>query len=131
MMSSAPMTRAQSVLRATPLTTGESLYNLRVRDTGPADQIGLAHLPLSFGLADVVQSVNGRNSTLDASNPATDVLHTLASKVLHTPLFTTMEWSSSDIQSTKVFYLAGRILERKTPPFSLTVAQATADFPTT
>jgi hypothetical protein len=38
-----------------------------------------------------------------------------------------MEWSSSAIQPAKVFHLAGRILERKTPPTSLTVAQATVD----
>jgi hypothetical protein len=128
-VSSAAVTRAQTVSRATPSTTEESLDNLRARHNGPADQIGQARLSLSFGLADAVQSVSGRNSNLEASNPTTDVVHTLASKVLHTPLFTAMEWSSSDFQPAKVFHLAGRILEGKTLS-SLTVAQATTDIPT-
>ena len=51
----------------------------------------------------------------------------LASKVLHTPLFTAMEWSSPEFQPTKVFHLAGRILEGKASIPSLTVAQATTD----
>jgi hypothetical protein len=59
---------------------------LQTRDNGPADQIGQARLPLSFGLADATQSISGRNSSLEVSNPTTDVVHTLASKVLHTPL---------------------------------------------
>ena len=42
-----------------------------------------------------------------------------------------MEWSSSDIQPAKVFHLASRILEGKATPSSLTVANATADLPTT
>jgi hypothetical protein len=88
-------------------------------------------LPLSFGLADVDQSVSGRNSNVDASSSTTDMIHTLASKVLDTPLFTAIEWSSSNIQSAKGFHLAGRILERNTPPASLTVAIATVDLSTT
>jgi hypothetical protein len=63
-VSSAAVTRAQTVSRATPSTTGESMDNLRARNNGPADQIGQACLPLSFGLADAAQSVNGHNSSL-------------------------------------------------------------------
>ena len=47
------------------------------------------------------------------------------------PCVTAMEWSSSSIQSAKVFYLASRILEGKAPPALLTVAQATVDPSTT
>ena len=130
-MSFAAVTHAQTVSRATPSTTGESVDNLRAQNNGPADHIGQARLPLSFGLADVAQSVSGCNLSLEALNPATDMVHTLASKVLHTPLFTSMEWSSSDIQPAKVFHLAGRILEGKATTSSLTVANATADLPTT
>ena len=129
-VSSATVTQAQTVSRATPSTIGESVDKLRARDNGPIDQIGQARLPLFFGLADAIPSVNGHHLSLEASNPATNVMHTLASKVLHTPLFTAIEWSSSGVQSAKVFHLAGRILEEKPPPSSLTVAQATADLPT-
>ena len=87
-------------------------------------------MPLFFGLADAVLSVGSRHSHVDASDPPTNVVHTLASKVLHTPLFTKMEWLSSGNQIAKVFHLVGRILEGKTHPTSLTVAQATVD-PTT
>ena len=59
------------------------------------------------------------------------MVHTLASKVLHTILFIVMDWSSSGIQPPKVSHLAGRILEGKAFAFSLTVAQAIADLPTT
>ena len=104
--------------------------NLRARDNGPADHIGQTHLPLSFGLADAAQFVIGHNLSLEASNRVADVVHTLASKVLHTPLFTAIEWSSSGFQPAKVLYLAGRILEEKTSRFSLTVAQAIANIPT-
>jgi hypothetical protein len=55
------------------------------------------------------------------------VVYTLASKLLHTPLFAAMKWSSSTIQLSKGFHLAGRILEGKAPPASLIVAQATVD----
>ena len=58
------------------------------------------------------------------------MVHTLASKVLHTPLFTAMEWSSPEFQPTKVFHLADRILERKTSSSSLTVAEAITNIPT-
>ena len=105
--------------------------SLRARDNGPADQIGQAHLPLFFGLGDAVQFVSGRNSSLQASNPTIDVVHNLAFEVLHTPLFTAMEWTSSDNQPTKVFHLACRILEGKAPSSSLIVAQATANLLTT
>ena len=64
---------------------------------------------------------------MKASNPATDMVHMLASKVLHTPLFTAMEWLSPDIQPAKVFHLVGRILEGKASLSSLIVAQVTAD----
>ena len=56
---------------------------------------------------------------------AIDVAHTLASKVLHTPLFTAIDWSSPEFQSAKVFHLAGRILEGKASLPSMTVTQAT------
>ena len=68
---------------------------------------------------------------MDALDPATDVVHTLASKLLYIPLFTAMEWSSSAIQPAKVFHLVGRILEGKVTPTSLTMAQATVDSSTT
>ena len=61
----------------------------------------------------------------------TNMVHTLASKVLHTPLFILMEWSSFGIQPSKACYLAGRILEGKAPPSSFAMAQNTADLPTT
>ena len=80
-----------------PLTTGEYVENLRARNSGPADQIGQARLPLFFGLADALQSVSGCHSHVDASDSPTDVVHTVASKVLQTPLFTAMESSSSGI----------------------------------
>ena len=115
------VTRVQSVSRATPSTTRESVDSSRARDNGLADQIGQARLPLSFGLADVVQYISGRNLSLEASNPLTDMMHILASKVLHTPLFTAMEWSSSGIQPAKIFHLVCRILEGKASPSSLTI----------
>lgn len=101
--------------------------SLRARDNDPADQIGQARLSLSFGLADAVQSVSGRHSSTEASNSSTDMVNILALKVLHSPLFMVMELSSPDIQPTKVFHLAGKIMEGKASVPSLTVAQATAD----
>ena len=94
-------------------------------------RIGQTRLSLSFGLANVVQSLSGRNSCLRASNLVTSVVYTLASKVLHISLITTMEWSSFGIQPAKVSHLVGRILKGKTSPSSLTMAQATADLHTT
>ena len=70
-------------------------------------------MPLFSGLVDVVQSVSGRNSSLGALNTATNVVHTLASKVLQTPLFIAMKWLLSGIQLAKIFHLVGRILEGK------------------
>ena len=114
-VSSAAVTRVQSVSRAMPSTTEESVESLRARNSGPVNQIGQTHLPLFFGLADVVQSISGHHSHVDVSDLTTDVVHTLASKVLHTSLFTAMEWLSSGIQPAKIFHSAGKILEGKTP----------------
>ena len=77
-------------------------------------------------MADAVQSVSDRHPNV-ILNLASDVAHTLASKVLHISLFTAMEWSSPEFQPAKVFHLAGRILEGKTSLPSLSVAQATTD----
>ena len=106
------------------------MASLRAWDNAPADQIDHAQLPLSFGLVDAVQSVSGRHPNDEVPNSATDVAHTLASKVLHTPLFMEMEWSSLKFQPAKVFHLAGRILEGKASLPSLTMAQAITDIPT-
>lgn len=117
------------MLRATPSITTKFVKSLRAHGNDPVDQIGQTRLLMSFGLADVIQSINGRNSSMENPNLATDMVHTLASKVLHIPLFAVMEWSSPDIQPAKVFHLVGKILEEKTSLFSLVVAQTTADFP--
>src|ERR1700738_1355322 len=102
--------------------------NLRARNNGLADQIGQAHLPLFFRLADAIPSISGRHSCLEALNPAIDVVHTLASKMLNIIFFTVVEWSSPKFQPAKVFHLAGRILEGNASlPFQ-TVGQATMDF---
>ena len=49
---------------------------------------------------------------------------------MHILLFTYMEWSSSNIQPTKVFHLVNRILEGKTFSYYQIVAQATSNLPT-
>ena len=84
-------------------------------ENSPTDQIGHSRLPLSFALVDAVQFISGLYSSMEASNPVTDMVHTLASKVLHTPLFTAMKWSSPGIQPAKVFHLAGRIWKERHP----------------
>ena len=91
------------------------MENLQAQDIGPVDQIGQVCLPLPFGLADAFQFVSNFKLSLVALKLTTDMMHTLASKVLQTPLFKTMEWSSSDIQITKVFHIVSRILEGKYP----------------
>ena len=119
-----------AVSRATPSTTRKSVASLRAWNNAPADQIDQARLPLSFGLANAIQSVSGRHPSDEVLNLATDMVHTLASKMLYTPLFTTIEWSSPEFQPAKVFHFANRILEGKASSPSLTVAQATTDIPT-
>ena len=54
----------------------------------------VCHCLLAFGLANAAQSIKGRHLSLQASNTAANVVHTLAFKVLHALLFTAMEWSS-------------------------------------
>lgn len=85
--------------------------SVRAQDKGPADQIGQTRLPLSFGLGDSVASSRGQNSSTEALNSSTSMVHTFASKVLHAPLFMVMELLLSGNQPTKVFYLARKILE--------------------
>jgi hypothetical protein len=60
-VSSAAVTRVQSVSRATPSIIKEFVESLRARDNGPTDQFGHARWPSSFGLADAVQTVSGCN----------------------------------------------------------------------
>ena len=60
-VSSAAVTRAQTISRDTPSTTGESVDTLRARHNGPVDHIGQARLLLSFGLADAAQFNNGHH----------------------------------------------------------------------
>ena len=64
---------------------------------------------------------------MKASNLLINMVHMLASKLLHTPLFIVMEWSLSGFQLAKIFHLVCRILEGKASLSSLTVAQATAN----
>ena len=99
--------------RATPSTTGESVASLRAWDNTLANEIGQTRLPLSFELANVVQSISDCHPNDEVLNTTTNMAHTLASKVLHTPLFMEMEWSLLEFQHAKVFYLAGRTLEGK------------------
>ena len=73
-------------------------------DNALADHIGQARLPLSFGLANAVQFVSGPHPSDEVSNPATDMVHTLESKMLHTHLFTAIKWSSPEFQPAKVFH---------------------------
>ena len=114
-VSSAAVTQTQTMSQATPLTIGESVGSLRARDNGLADQIGQARLSLSFGLADVVQSVSGRHSSLEASNPVTDVVYIFGIQSIAHNFVTAMELSSPDIHPTKVFHLTSSILEGKAP----------------
>ena len=117
-VSSVSATRAQAVSQATPSTIGKLVANLQTRDNAPADQIGQARLPLSFGLADAIQSVSGCYPN-EVPNLAIDMTHT--------PLFTAIDWSPPKFQPAKVFHLADKILEGKASLPSLTVAQATTD----
>ena len=126
-VSSAALTRAQSVSRAITSTTREHVEILHARDNGPIDQIGQAHLLVFFGLADVVQYIIGPNLSMKALNLATNKVYTLESKVLCTPLFIAIKWSSPDIQLAKVFHLACKILEGKASLSCLIMAQATKD----
>ena len=118
----AVITRTQFVSQATSSITKESMENLRARENGPAYHIGHAQLSLSFGLANVIASVGGRNSSIETLNSSTNRIHTLASKVLHTLLFISMEWLSPKFQHANVFHLACRILEEKASLFYLTIA---------
>ena len=72
--------------------------------------------------------MSGRNSSMEGLHSTTDMVNTLASKVLDTPWYTTMVWSSRGIQLANGFHLVGRILEEKASLSSSTVAQATANF---
>ena len=81
--------------------------NLPARDNSPADEIGQARLPLSFGLADAAQFKFGVFRFDDRCD------------------------AHFGIQPAQIFHLACRILEGKATPSSLIVAQATADLPTT
>ena len=93
-MSSTVVIHAQTASRATPSTTRKLVVSLQAWDNAPVNLIGKAQLPLSFGLSNVVQSISGYHPSDKVPNPATDMVHTLASEVLYTLLFTTMEWSS-------------------------------------
>lgn len=110
------------MLRATPLTKGGLVESLQIWNNGHPDQIGHFWLPLFFGFIDDVQYLNDRNLSMETSNLLTDMVPMLASKMLHTPLFTAMVWSSLEIQLAKVVHLASKIPEGKTLLFSLTVA---------
>ena len=103
-VSSATMTCVQSVSQTTPSTTKEFVKSLQAWDKGSADQIGQTHLPLSFGLADAVQSVSGCNSSVDASNPTTNVVQTLERKAFPSSL--------TVVQATRTC-LALRILSKR------------------
>lgn len=48
---------------------------------------------------------------MEALNLSIDIVHTLASQMLHTPLFTIMKWLPLEIRPAKVFHLGGKILE--------------------
>lgn len=73
------------------------MESLRAQSSGTTDLIGQARLPLSFGLADAVQSLHVPIPTVDASSSSASVEHSLASRILHTPIFTTVDLMASDL----------------------------------
>ena len=85
------MTRAQCVSQCTPLTIAESLENLQACDDGPENYSDQPWQPLSFGLANFVHTVNGRNLSMKALNSMTDIVSTLANKMVDIILFTPMD----------------------------------------
>lgn len=108
----AGVTHPQFVSRATYMITKEYVESLLAWDNGPADHIHQVRLSIFLGLADDVQTGNGCDSSTEVANLATDRVNSLAVKVLHKPLFITMDWSSPCIQHAKVFHLACRIYKK-------------------
>lgn len=65
---------------------------------------------------------------MEALNTLTDIVNSLAFKLLYIVLLATIEWSSPELQPAKVFHLTGRILGEKASLSSMPVAQAIAYF---
>jgi hypothetical protein len=118
-VSSAAVTRAQYVSRATPPTTGEVVERLcRAYGLGTVVlQIILVrhacHCLLAWRMLPNLQAIIIHTWTLRIRSP-TWYTH-WHPKCCTLPCLRAMEWSSFAIQPAKVFHLAGRILEVKAP----------------
>ena len=124
----AASTRSQTLADAVASTSGGSNEVPHPRHAGPADQIGQARLPLSFGLVDTTV-VGAKNPVplRDGDSISKDVTQALAYKILHMPIFSGSELMAPDLKPAAVFHLAGRMLEGKADLPSLQVSQAVVD----
>jgi hypothetical protein len=126
----AASTRSQTLANAVASTSGGSDEVSHPRHAGPADQVGQARLPLSFGLVDTTV-VGAKNPVplRDGDSISKDVTQALAYRILHMPIFMSSELMAPDFKPAGVFHLAGRMLEGKADLPSLQVSQVVVDVP--
>jgi hypothetical protein len=122
--------RSQTLANAVASTSGGSDEVSHPRHAGPADQVGQAGLPLSFGLVDTTV-VGAKNPVplSDGDSISKDVTQALAYKTLHMLIFSGSELMAPDFKPAGVFHLAGRMLEDKADLPSLQVSQPVVDVP--
>jgi hypothetical protein len=109
-------------------TSGSSNEVSHPRHAGPADQVGQARLPLSFGLVDT--TVVGAKNPIplrDGDFISKDVTQALPYKIFHMPIFSGSELMASDFKIAGIFHLDGRMLEGKADLPSLQVSQVVVD----
>src|SRR6202022_3146441 len=102
----AASTRSQTLTNTVASTNGGSNEVSHPRHAGPADQVGQARLPLSFGLVDTTV-VGAKNPVplRDGDSISKDVTQTLAYKILHMPIFSGSELMAPDFKPAGVFHL--------------------------
>ena len=95
------------------------------RHAGLPDHIGQSRLPLSFTIADAATSSAAPPPvTVPQVSPIHgDAAHSLAYKVLRLPVFAGVDFMTSDFHPSRVFHLAGSMLEGKVPMPSLEVSK--------
>lgn len=83
-------------------------------------------MPLSFGLVDATISIGSHIPPpwRDGDSTLKDLMQALTNKILHMPIFSSLELMAPYFEPTRVFHLVGRLLEDNVDLSCLQVFQA-------
>ena len=95
------------------LVDPQSKVQQGIQYKGPADGIGQSRLPMTLGLADVVATILQGTTSGNNTISKTDVVKSLALKVLEVPLFSGIQLQHPEFDPAAVYLTTSKIMQSK------------------